>query len=232
MDHFLIKKDQNKQGTMGRLRVNIISARNLPNADLYKSDPYAILSCAGEQHRTKTINNTLNPTYNEMFYFNNASPFTDLRVMFYDKDFLKDDMLCSCIISLAQVPQGKPCNMYIPLRPKGELNVELLAEDFGQVSASAAPMYVGQPNMYASATMVPQAPPANMYPNPYATTAPPSGYYYQQPYTGMSQPAPPMPNYYPPSAPPMQGQPPPPLVPNPNAYPNYPPNNPYYYPRQ
>jgi Ca2+-dependent lipid-binding protein len=82
--------------------VDVISATNLKNSDISifsgKSDPYVKLSGLGLPVKTKVINNSLNPSWNQMFLFLidqiDMDPMLDLSV--YDKDKLStrnDDFL-------------------------------------------------------------------------------------------------------------------------------------------
>lgn len=73
------------------------SASGLKNADTFfggKSDPYAIISWNGKVlGKTKTIDNTLHPVWNEEFDFD-VSEEGLLRIEVYDHDvFFKDDLL-------------------------------------------------------------------------------------------------------------------------------------------
>jgi len=54
------------------VRIKIIAARDLENKDISilrkdKSDPYAVVQIGSQISKTKTINNNLNPTFNECF---------------------------------------------------------------------------------------------------------------------------------------------------------------------
>ena len=54
----------------GVLRVKLIKARNLVDRDLRGvSDPYAILTVGATSHRAATIQDNLNPKWNEHFDF-------------------------------------------------------------------------------------------------------------------------------------------------------------------
>ncbi|CAJ0578478.1 unnamed protein product, partial [Mesorhabditis spiculigera] len=85
----------------GQLAVTVIEARDLPAMDSNgMSDPYVKLYLMPEKKQkfqTKFIRNTLNPVYNEVFYF--PIPFNELQskslqIVMYDYDRLsKDDRI-------------------------------------------------------------------------------------------------------------------------------------------
>jgi Ca2+-dependent lipid-binding protein len=81
----------------GIVRIKIIEARNLENKDISilrkdKSDPYCELQVGAQIFRTKTINNDLNPTFNEYFeaVVDQASGQT-LRIDLFDEDSTGQD---------------------------------------------------------------------------------------------------------------------------------------------
>ena len=58
---------------MGTLHVHLVSATGLKSADRNgKSDPYARLRLAGQQLRSKTLMETLEPRWDEHFEFEGA----------------------------------------------------------------------------------------------------------------------------------------------------------------
>lgn len=116
---------------MGKLLVRILSARNLAKKDSFPQ-PYCSIHCGNETFKTQSIFNTTNPVWKETAQFNNASPYTDVRLVVYNRHMLsKDRAIGSVIVSLAHVPWQQPVNMFLLLHPQGELNVEFVAEDFG-----------------------------------------------------------------------------------------------------
>jgi hypothetical protein len=73
------------------ITVNLFSASNLINSDVVGvSDPYVILSLPGQSVTSKTINNDLNPVFNQTFslLWNGIDP---LRVEVWDFDSFKPD---------------------------------------------------------------------------------------------------------------------------------------------
>ncbi|KXN70884.1 hypothetical protein CONCODRAFT_85016 [Conidiobolus coronatus NRRL 28638] len=96
---------------MGRIAVDVISARNLKHEDglLGKNDPYLELKIghllSAQKHKTKTHKNAGSTVdFNETFEFN-AEPNDDLKVRLYDDDLIKDDEIGSAKIPLQGVFQ-------------------------------------------------------------------------------------------------------------------------------
>ena len=90
----------------GNLHLNLIQAENLPKADLIgKSDPYAVISADGDQHKTQTVKNSQNPEWNFELDIpvDEAGPH-DIKIDVYDKDKIgKDKLLGSANISVDDV---------------------------------------------------------------------------------------------------------------------------------
>uniref|UniRef100_A0A915HL66 C2 domain-containing protein n=1 Tax=Romanomermis culicivorax TaxID=13658 RepID=A0A915HL66_ROMCU len=92
----------------GVARINCIEARNLENRDVFlqgKSDPFTRFSVGAQGFRTKTIDNTLNPIWNEIFEAVVDQAFGQkLLVETYDDDVGKnDDFLGRTSIDLGTV---------------------------------------------------------------------------------------------------------------------------------
>lgn len=76
---------------VGIVTIKIVSARNLINADIIGlSDPYVIARVGRQVHKTKTIDNNLNPDFNETFMFSwdGLSP---LHLAVFDADSMNSD---------------------------------------------------------------------------------------------------------------------------------------------
>lgn len=76
---------------MGIVMIKLVSAKKLINADVVGlSDPYVIFRLGGQQMKSKTISNNLNPVWNEMIMFSwNGSDLLYINV--WDEDNLNDD---------------------------------------------------------------------------------------------------------------------------------------------
>ena len=89
----------------GRIHVQLKSAAGLKAADLNgKSDPYAVLTLCGKQHKSATVSKTLTPTWNETFEWEGTLgdlTSESLRVEVFDKDRItRDDSLGIATIPL------------------------------------------------------------------------------------------------------------------------------------
>lgn len=77
-----------------RLLVHIIEARNLLAKDSNGfSDPFVVLQLGNQKFRTKVIDMSLNPTWDEKFSFEVRDVRDALRLVVYDKDLIGKDFL-------------------------------------------------------------------------------------------------------------------------------------------
>ncbi|XP_056321243.1 extended synaptotagmin-3 [Danio aesculapii] len=85
----------------GVVRVHVLEARDLVAKDTHmmglvkgKSDPYTVLRVGNKHFKTKTIKETLNPRWNEVYEFViHEAPGQELEVELYDEDKDADDFL-------------------------------------------------------------------------------------------------------------------------------------------
>ncbi|XP_053239516.1 cytosolic phospholipase A2 epsilon-like [Podarcis raffonei] len=118
------------------LTVRVIRMRNLRQADiLSQSDSYVTLwlptsSC--EKVRTKTVNNSKNPVWNETFYYRIQNQVKNLLEMsVFDEDlFTPDELLFTISFDVARLPLGERVLMYFKSEPQKqeELEIEFLVE--------------------------------------------------------------------------------------------------------
>nr|GMC65158.1 synaptotagmin-5-like [Ipomoea batatas]GME17825.1 synaptotagmin-5-like [Ipomoea batatas]GME20544.1 synaptotagmin-5-like [Ipomoea batatas] len=127
---------------VGLLEVKLIQAKGLTNKDLIgKSDPYATLyvrPLRDKTQKSKTINNDLNPVWNEHFQFVVEDPLTQhLVVKIYDDEGLQSSELIGCArVSLNELEPCKVKNVWLDLvkdlevqrdqKYRGQVNLELL----------------------------------------------------------------------------------------------------------
>uniref|UniRef100_A0A8C2ACM1 Extended synaptotagmin-3-like n=1 Tax=Cyprinus carpio TaxID=7962 RepID=A0A8C2ACM1_CYPCA len=89
----------------GIVRVHVLEARDLVAKDTFmmglvkgKSDPYTVLRVGNKQFKTKTIKETLNPRWNEVYEFViHEAPGQELELELYDEDTDADDFLGSSV---------------------------------------------------------------------------------------------------------------------------------------
>eukprot|EP00727_Mastigamoeba_balamuthi_P005674 m51a1_g1726 hypothetical protein (877) ;mRNA; f:122457-125954 len=102
------------------LHVRVVAANNVKCADFNGfSDPYVILRIGKTQHRTKTIQKTLNPRWDETFLFKDVDMQGTLVAEAWDWDAIgKDDFLGVIDIPLCTLGDGKPRECRFVLQPK------------------------------------------------------------------------------------------------------------------
>ena len=90
------------------LAIKVVEAKNLKAGDINTSDPYCVLKFNGIEKKTRVIDCTLNPIWNQYFYFNITSFDTnELNIKIFDKDKLsKDELLYEMNIPLKNLQYG------------------------------------------------------------------------------------------------------------------------------
>ncbi|PAV87276.1 hypothetical protein WR25_01388 isoform B [Diploscapter pachys] len=116
----------------GVVRIKIIEAKNLENKDISfirkgKSDPYAEIQVGSQFLKTRTIDNDLNPIWNE--YFEAVVDQADgqkLRIEVFDEDQGKDEELGRLCIDLKDIQQEQVVDNWYPLEgcKHGDLHVK------------------------------------------------------------------------------------------------------------
>lgn len=131
----------------GILEVKLVQAKELSNKDLIgKSDPFAALFVRPLRNRikkSKTINNQLNPIWNENFEFVVEDPSTqNLTVRVFDDEGLQPAELIGCAqVFLKELEPGKVKVVWVKLvkdleiqrdaKNRGQVHLELLYCPFG-----------------------------------------------------------------------------------------------------
>ncbi|XP_010533120.1 PREDICTED: synaptotagmin-5 [Tarenaya hassleriana] len=132
---------------VGILEVKLVQAKNLTNKDIIgKSDPFAKLFIRPLRERTKrskTINNDLNPIWNEHFEFVVEDASTQhLVVRIYDDEGVQASELIGCAqVRLCELEPGKVKDVWLKLvkdldiqrdnKYRGEVHLELLYCPYG-----------------------------------------------------------------------------------------------------
>lgn len=133
---------------VGLLEVKLVEARDLTNKDLVgKSDPFAVLYIRPLREKTKkskTINNDLNPIWNEHYEFVVEDTSTQhLTLKIYDDEGLQPSEIIGCArVDLADLQPGKVKDVWLDLvkdleiqrdkKPRGQVHLELLYYPFGK----------------------------------------------------------------------------------------------------
>lgn len=122
---------------VGTLEVKLVQAKDLTNKDLIgKSDPFATLyirPLPDKTKRSKTINNDLNPIWNEHFEFIVEDADTQsVTVKIYDDDGIQESELIGCVqVSLKDLQPGKVKDVWLKLVK--DLEIQRDRKDRGQV---------------------------------------------------------------------------------------------------
>ncbi|KAL6844059.1 hypothetical protein ACP4OV_025732 [Aristida adscensionis] len=122
---------------VGTLEVKLVQAKDLTNKDLIgKSDPFAIVyirPLPDKMKRSKTINNDLNPIWNEHFEFIVEDADTQsITVKIYDDDGIQESELIGCAqVRLKDLQPGKVKDVWLKLVK--DLEIQRDRKDRGQV---------------------------------------------------------------------------------------------------
>lgn len=142
----------------GVLEVKLVEARDLKNKDLVgKSDPFALIYIRPLHDKTKkskTINNDLNPIWNEHYEFVVEDISTQhLTVKIYDDEGLQSSEIIGCArVDLTDIQPGKVKDLWLDLvkdleiqrdkKPRGQVHLELLYYPYAK--------HEGVPNPFAN----------------------------------------------------------------------------------
>uniref|UniRef100_A0A158P928 C2 domain-containing protein n=1 Tax=Angiostrongylus cantonensis TaxID=6313 RepID=A0A158P928_ANGCA len=108
-------------GEMGVIRLKIIEAKNLENRDISfirkgKSDPYCEIQVGSQFLKTRTIDNNLNPVWNEYFEaVVDQAHGQKLRIELFDEDQGKDEELGRLSIELKDIQNRGQVDSWFPL---------------------------------------------------------------------------------------------------------------------
>ncbi|PKA59175.1 Synaptotagmin-5 [Apostasia shenzhenica] len=143
---------------VGTLEVKLVQAKNLTNKDLIgKSDPFAKLYIRPLHDRIKksrTINNDLNPIWNEHFEFVVEDPTTQqLTVKIYDDEGVQaSEYIGGVVIKLKDLQPGKIKDVWLKLvkdleiqrdkKDRGQVHLELLFCPYGMENEIINPFTV------------------------------------------------------------------------------------------
>nr|GME11575.1 synaptotagmin-5-like isoform X1 [Ipomoea batatas] len=132
---------------VGTLEVKLIQGKELTNKDIVgKSDPFAEVFIRPQRERikkSKVINNTLNPIWNENFEFEVEDASTQhLTVKVYDDEGIQASELIGCAqVQLKDLEPGKVKSVWLALvkdleiqrdtKNRGQIHLELLYCPFG-----------------------------------------------------------------------------------------------------
>jgi hypothetical protein len=205
---------------MGRLDIRVVEARNLPDTEMVgKPDPYVIVKLEHQTHKTKVVNDSLNPKWDEVIKFlvsdqNSAQ----LRFEVWNSNVVSDEFLGCYTLSITGLYRGVVKDEWFLLqqcKANAEIRIRLLAQDFGM---DPLPGMVSNAHTMNQDSALPPAKPAAPVPM-YTGAAPPPAQQVGQAHVPAygTQGAAPAPG--PASAPPPQYVAPPPPQPQPAQVP-------------
>lgn len=122
---------------MGKIELTVVAARNLHDAQLFgMPDPFVRLSIDDKKYKTKVIQNTLSPEWNETFRFMIADDnSSQIRLEVWNKNVASDDLMGYYTFSVGGLTKGVVKDQWYILqksKTQAELHVRVLAVDFGQ----------------------------------------------------------------------------------------------------
>uniref|UniRef100_A0A8C7XBW2 Extended synaptotagmin-like protein 2b n=1 Tax=Oryzias sinensis TaxID=183150 RepID=A0A8C7XBW2_9TELE len=119
----------------GVLRIHFLEAQDLEGKDKFlgglimgKSDPYGVLQIGNQLFQSKTVKQTLNPKWNEVYealvYEHSGE---HLEIELFDEDPDKDDFLGSLMIDLTELHKHQRVDEWFELEeaPTGKLHLKL-----------------------------------------------------------------------------------------------------------
>ncbi|KAK3568801.1 hypothetical protein QTP86_017404 [Hemibagrus guttatus] len=119
----------------GVVRVHVLEAQDLKAMDTVmmglvkgKSDPYVVLTVSNQRFQTKTIKETLNPRWNEVYEFViHEAPGQELEVEVYDKDTDKDDFMGRFKLDFGEVRKEREIDKWFPLEEieRGKVHMKM-----------------------------------------------------------------------------------------------------------
>lgn len=147
------------------LSVKVIEARHIAAMDKGgTSDPYCRLKCNFNKQRfkTKVIDKTLTPKWDEMFkFFAPSQAEGQVTLKMWDKDrWTTDDFLGEIVLELSKFADGKSHDLWLPLNnepkkkegaSKGEVHISIIYEDGRTKKDNNATAEVATPATSASA---------------------------------------------------------------------------------
>jgi len=205
-----------------KIRVTVIRGIDFHTRTLTAPSPYVVLKVGTEKKETKPIYHEHNPAYQESFILDVNDPTIGVLTVEARSHGIENHLIGEGQIPINNLLKDETKRQIVQLTPRGQVEIELFAEDFGYqlpgVNAPGIPVAVPG----AAPPVVPYGLPPGVNPTPYGTsgyaTPPPVPAYgapgygtppgYGAPGYGTPPPGYGAPGYYPPPG--YESYPPPP----------------------
>ncbi|KAK1301656.1 hypothetical protein QJS10_CPB12g00356 [Acorus calamus] len=119
------------QSRTGRkIVVTVVEGRDLATKDKSgKCDPYVKVQYGKVLRKTKTISHAVNPTWNQIFEFDEVGGGQYLKLKCYNSELFGDDNIGTARVSLEGLSEDSPKDAWIPLEKvsTGELRIQIEA---------------------------------------------------------------------------------------------------------
>ncbi|XP_071717547.1 protein C2-DOMAIN ABA-RELATED 4-like [Rutidosis leptorrhynchoides] len=79
------------ENVLGLLKVKIIKGLSLAVRDITDSDPYLVIKMGDQKQKTRIVNKTVNPVWDEELSLSVVDPNLPIKVTVYDHDMLSKD---------------------------------------------------------------------------------------------------------------------------------------------
>jgi len=174
-----------------KIRVTVIRGMDLHTHTLSAPSPYVVVIVGTEKKETKPVHHEHNPAWQESFVMDVNDPNIGVLNLEARSHGIENHLIGTGQIPINNLLKDQTKREIVQLNPRGQLEIELFAEDFGfqqpGVAPGVAPGFPPQQPAYGAPGYPPQQP--GYPPQPYGGYppqqpgygAPPPGYEYQQP---------------------------------------------------
>ncbi|XP_010265120.1 PREDICTED: synaptotagmin-5 [Nelumbo nucifera] len=113
-----------------KLNITVVEGKDFVGKDKFgKCDPYVKLQYGKALHKTRTIQHSMNPIWNQKFEFDEIGGGEYLKIKCYSEDTFGDDNIGSARVNLEGLIEGSLRDVWIPLEKvnSGELRLQIEA---------------------------------------------------------------------------------------------------------
>jgi len=117
---------------MFHIRITVIKGMDLHTNTLSPPSPYCIVSVGLERKQTQPKHHEHNPAWEESFVFDVNDPNIGVLNIEVHSHGIENHLIGRGEVPINMIPRGQPRREIIQLSPRGQIEVELFAEDYGQ----------------------------------------------------------------------------------------------------